>query len=60
MLKYLLQRLAEAKLLHKSSNPVAILGRGDVKVALTFKVTRVSKSARAKIEKAGGKIELVG
>jgi large subunit ribosomal protein L15 len=52
--------LAEAKLLHKPGNPVAILGRGDVKVALTVKVDRVSDSARAKIEKAGGKIELVG
>ena len=52
--------LADAKLLHKNSNPVAILGRGEIKVALTFKVARVSKSARAKIEKAGGTIELVG
>jgi len=52
--------LADAKLLHKNSNPVAILGRGEIKVALTFKVGRVSKSARAKIEKAGGTIELVG
>ncbi len=52
--------LAEAKLLHKPGNPVAILGRGEVKTSLTVKVARVSKSAREKIEKAGGKIELVG
>jgi large subunit ribosomal protein L15 len=52
--------LAEARLLHKPGNPVAILGRGEIKTALTVKVARVSKSARAKIEKAGGKIELVG
>ena len=51
--------LAEAKLLHKPGNPVAILGRGDVKTSLNVKVARVSKSAREKIEKAGGKIELV-
>jgi len=54
------ETLAEAKMLHKPKNPVAILGRGEIKTALTVKVARVSKSARAKIEKAGGKIELVG
>ncbi len=51
--------LTDAKLLHQPKNPVAILGRGDVKVALTVQVARVSKSARAKIEAAGGKIELI-
>lgn len=51
--------LADAKLLHQPKNPVAILGRGDVKVALTIQVARVSKSAQAKIEAAGGKIELI-
>ena len=54
------ETLAEAKMLHKPRNPVAILGRGEIKTALTVKVARVSKSARAKIEKAGGTIELVG
>jgi len=53
------ETLHEAKLLHKPGNPVAILGRGDVKVALTVQVERISKSAREKIEAAGGKIELV-
>ena len=51
--------LAEAKMLHKSGNPVAILGNGELTVALTIQVQRVSKSARAKIESAGGKIELI-
>jgi len=51
--------LADAKLLHQPKNPVALLGRGDVKVALTVQVARVSKSAQAKIEAAGGKIELI-
>ncbi len=53
------ETLAEAKLLHKPKNPVAILGNGEIKVALTIQVQRVTKSARAKIEKAGGKIELI-
>ncbi|HPS41848.1 MAG TPA: 50S ribosomal protein L15 [Anaerolineaceae bacterium] len=53
------ETLAEAKLLHKSGNPVALLGRGEVSVALTVKVQRVSKSAQQKIEAAGGKVEIV-
>ena len=53
------ETLHEAKLLHKPSNPVAILGRGDVKVALTVQVERISKSAREKIEAAGGTVEIV-
>lgn len=51
--------LAEAHMLHKPGNPVVILGKGEVTVALTVQVHRVSKSARAKIEAAGGKIELI-
>lgn len=51
--------LAEAKLLHNPKNPVAILGNGEIKVALTIHVQRVTKSARTKIESAGGKIELI-
>jgi large subunit ribosomal protein L15 len=53
------ETLADAKLLHKPRNPVAILGRGEVKAALTVQVARITKSAREKIEAAGGKIELV-
>jgi len=53
------ETLHAAKLLHKSSNPVALLGRGEVKVALTVKVQRASKTAREKIEAAGGSIEIV-
>lgn len=53
------ETLNDAKLLHKSANPVAILGRGEVNVALTVQVQRVTKSAREKIEAAGGKVEIV-
>lgn len=53
------ETLQENGLLHKASNPVALLGRGEVKVALTVQVQRVSKSAREKIEAAGGKVEIV-
>lgn len=53
------ESLKDAKMLHKPGNPVAILGRGEVKVALTVKVQRVTKSAREKIEAAGGTVEIV-
>ncbi len=54
------ESLAAKGLLHHALNPVVILGRGEVKGALTVKVHRVSESARKKIEAAGGKIELIG
>jgi len=52
--------LAQAGMLHKIKNPVVVLGRGELAVALTVKVQRISKSARAKIEAAGGTVELIG
>ena len=53
------ETLVEARLLRKSSNPVVILGQGEVKVPLKVRVHRVSKSAREKIEAAGGSVELI-
>lgn len=53
------ETLKEAKLLHKPSNPVALLGRGEVSVPLTVQVQRITKSAQQKIEAAGGKVEIV-
>lgn len=53
------ETLAEANLLHKPANPVVILGRGDIAIALTVRVQRVSKGAQAKIEAAGGKVEII-
>ncbi len=51
--------LAEQNMLHKRQNPVAILGNGDIKVALTVKAHRFTTSAKAKIEAAGGKAEVI-
>jgi large subunit ribosomal protein L15 len=51
------ETLFAAHLLRKPENPVAILGRGDVKVALYVRVHRVSKGAEAKIKAAGGSVE---
>ena len=51
--------LAEARLLRDVRNPVAILGRGEIKVALKVQAQRVSEGARAKIEAAGGSVEVI-
>jgi len=49
----------EKNLLHKKQNPVVILGSGDIDKALTVKAHRFSKSAKEKIEAAGGKAEVI-
>ena len=54
-----LESLAAAHLLRDPRDPVVVLGRGDLKVALKVKVHRVSASAKSKIEKAGGSVELI-
>lgn len=53
------ETLEEARLLRDSRNPVVILGRGDVSVALKVRVHRISKGAQAKIESAGGSVEII-
>ena len=54
------ESLDAARLLRDSRNPVVILGRGDLNVALKVRAHRVSASAKAKIEKAGGSVENIG
>jgi len=50
--------LAEKKLIRKASEPVKILGNGELTKKLTFKgIDAFSASAKDKIEKAGWKIE---
>jgi len=51
--------LAEAKLLRNPSNPVVLLGRGELKASLKVNVHRVTASAKAKIEAAGGSVEIL-
>jgi len=53
------ESLAEARLVRDPRKPIVILGRGDLKAALTVKVHRVSTGARAKIEAAGGSVEII-
>ena len=51
--------LVEAGLVHSAKQPVKVLGDGALEHALKVKVNAVSNSARAKIESAGGSVELV-
>jgi len=53
------ESLEAVRLLRDSRNPVVILGRGDLDVALKVRVHRVSAGAKAKIEKAGGSVEVI-
>ena len=49
--------LFEAGFIRKGGTPVVILGNGEITVALKVRVHRVSKTAKAKIEAAGGSVE---
>jgi large subunit ribosomal protein L15 len=53
------ESLAAARLIRDTRNPVVILGRGEVNIPLKVRVQRVSQGARAKIEAAGGTVEIV-
>jgi large subunit ribosomal protein L15 len=53
------ETLEAARMLRDVRNPVVILGRGDLNVALKVRAHRVSASAKAKIEKAGGSVETI-
>ncbi len=48
--------LYEKKLVNSKSKPVKVLGDGEVTKKLTLKVDKISESAKAKIEKAKGKV----
>lgn len=49
--------LVEKGIIKKATQPVKVLGDGELTKALTVKVDKVSASAQAKIEAAGGKVD---
>ena len=51
--------LKSAGIISKTLDGVKILGRGEVTKKLTVKVAKYSASAKEKIEKAGGKAEVM-
>ena len=50
--------LYELKMIRKKSIPVKLLGVGEINKKVDIKVNAVSKSAREKVEKAGGTVTL--
>lgn len=53
------ESLEQVGLLRKGKEPVKVLGNGELKVALTVRVHRISAAAAKKIEAAGGKAEIL-
>jgi large subunit ribosomal protein L15 len=51
--------LKAAGLIRGNRDGVVVLGKGELKGAVTVKIDRITAGARAAIEKAGGKVELV-
>lgn len=54
-----IETLREKGLIPKNAHVVKLLGNGEIKKALTIKLHKASKSAREKIEAAGGTLELL-
>jgi large subunit ribosomal protein L15 len=51
--------LKERRILRKLKDGVKVLGNGEINIPLTVYAHAVSKSARAKIEAAGGTVQLI-
>ena len=53
------QSLKDAGVIKKALDGVKVLGKGEITKAITVKVAANSESAKAKIEAAGGKVEVL-
>jgi len=53
------EALVQKGILSKSRHPLKVLGDGELKVKLTVKAKKFSRSAVEKIEAAGGQVEVV-
>jgi len=53
------EQLLEAGLLKNLKYPVKVLGDGNISVPLTIKAHKFTRSAQAKIETAGGRVEVI-
>ncbi len=51
--------LVQVGLVNGKRDGIKLLGHGDIDYALEIKLNKVSKSAREKIESAGGKVEVI-
>ena len=53
-----LEAFKKAGLVKRAKDGIKLLGNGEISHPLVVKVNKVSKTARAKIEAAGGKVEI--
>ncbi len=53
------ETLLQKGVISKTLDGVKVLGRGEVTKKVTVKVAKISESAKEKIEKAGGKAEVI-
>ena len=53
------QTLVDAGLVKRKSLPIKILGNGDLTKAIVVQAHKFSKSAEAKIQSAGGRVEVI-
>jgi large subunit ribosomal protein L15 len=51
--------LVRSGLIKGRNDGIKLLGRGDINIALTVKLNAVSRSAKEKIEAAGGTVEVI-
>jgi len=51
--------LVQAGLIKGRPDGIKLLGQGEIKFALEEKINQISKSAREKIEAAGGRVEVI-
>ncbi|OGU68046.1 MAG: 50S ribosomal protein L15 [Ignavibacteria bacterium RBG_16_36_9] len=54
-----IEELKNLGLISSITKPVKILGKGELKVKINLEVNAISKSAKEKIESAGGSIKLI-
>ena len=54
-----LQNLQKSNLINNKYKKLKLLGSGDIKEKFDFEVNFISKSAKEKIEKSGGKVTLI-
>ena len=54
-----MKNLSQKNLIRKKFDKLKILGKGDIKEKLNITTDFISKSARSKIEKAGGSINII-
>jgi len=53
------QALVDAGVIKKVNDGLKVLGRGEITKKITVKAAKVSESAKAKIEAAGGTVEVI-